>query len=399
MLQVLTWSEAMNHGQTIFSQIMAFMPWSLFDQCVERYGGQHKVHHFSCRDQFLTLAFAQLTGQESLREIESGLRAFGARLYHCGFRSRVARNTLAHANEVRDYHIWEDLADGLIQIARPLYADQTLILDLNDAVYALDATTIQLCWSLCPWAFFRSQMAAIKMHTLLEVGSNLPTFVRLTTAKIHDVNILDELILEAGAFYLVDRGYLDFARLYAIHQAGAYFVTRARRNLACRRRYSQPVDKSTGLVCDQRVRLQSFYPARDYPELLRRIRLFDPVKGRTLIFLTNNTSLPAGTIAELYRHRWRVEIFFKWIKGHLRIKKFYGTSENAVYTQIKVALCVYLLIAIVRQRLGLPHTMAQMLHLFDLLIFEKVPLLQVFTQDIPTSYPLDDGNQLNLFEL
>jgi hypothetical protein len=389
----------MNLGHPIFAQIMAEMPWRIFDQCVERYHGQHKVRSFSCRDQFLTLAFAQLTGQESLREIESGLRAFGPKLYHAGFRSRVTRNTLAHANEVRDCRIWADLVAALMQTARPLYAGQPQVLDLEEAVYALDSTTIHLCLSLFPWAFFRPQMAAVKVHTQLEVRSSLPTFVRLTTAKVHDVNILDALTVEAGAFFLVDRGYLDFARLYTLHRAGAYFIIRARGNLAFRRRYSLPVDKSLGLVCDQRVLLKSFYPARDYPELLRRIRLFDYASGKTLIFLTNNTSLPAGTITELYRQRWRVEIFFKWIKGHLRIKRFYGTSENAVYTQIWVALSVFLLIAILKARLGLPHSLAQILHIIDLLIFEKIPLFQALTRDILPINHIDDDGQLFLFDL
>ncbi len=389
----------MNSGRTVFAQLMDFLPLGTFRNCVSRYRGEYKVQSFSCLDQFLAMAFAQLTGRESLRDIEAGLRAVPSKLYHMGFRGRISRNTLAHANETRDWHIYADFAQELTAIARELYAGSDFAAELETAVYALDATTIRLCLSLFPWAHWRAQQAAVKMHTLLEVSSDLPVFVRLTPAKVHEVNILDELTLEWGAFYLLDRGYLDFARLYAIHQAGAFFITRAKSNMACRRRYSKMVDKTTGLRCDQMVLLKSFYPLRDYPEPLRRIRLYDSETGKTLVFLTNHTGLPALTITQLYRQRWRIELFFKWTKGHLRIKKFYGTSENAVQTQIWIALCVYLLVAILKKRLCSELKPYKILQILSLTLYEKVPVYQLFSDYNSQNYPTPIDNQLSLFEL
>ena len=347
----------MNSGQTIFSQLMEFAPRYEFRLCVERYHGHYKVQSFSCWDQFLTMAFAQLTFRESLRDIEACLRTTPAKLYHMGIRGQVSRNTLAHANQVRDWKIYADFAQALIRIARALYSNEPFGLELNQAVYALDATTIDLCLSLFPWAQFRRRKAAVKLHTLLDLRGSIPTVVIVTGGQIHEVNILDQLVWEPGAIYLMDRGYLDFSRLYRIHQSGAFFVTRAKKRFDCQRLYSQPVDKTSGLACDQIVTLNNPVPKRGYPERLRRIRYYDAASQKRLVFLSNNFLLPALTIAELYRCRWQVELFFRWIKQHLRIKAFYGTSENAVRTQVWIAISVYVLVAILKKRLNLDRSL------------------------------------------
>jgi len=324
----------MPEGHYVFAQVMQHLPLTTFRRCVERYGGEHKVKRFSCLDQYLCLAFAQLTWRESLRDIEACLRVQSSKLYHLGFRSAIARNTLANANAVRDWRIYADFAQHLIGIARRLYADDPLSLDLDDTVYALDSTTIDLCFSVFPWAPFRSTKAAVKLHTLLDLRGNIPSFIFISDGKMHDVNILDQLLPEAGAFYVVDRGYVDFERLARLDDAGSFFVTRAKSNLKARRRYSRPVDRSTGLVCDQTVFLTGFYSRQGFNRPLRRIKFNDPQTGKRLVFLTNNFALDALAIAKLYKSRWQVELFFKWIKQHLRIKAFFGTSENAVKSQI-----------------------------------------------------------------
>ena len=343
----------MNLGKILFSQLMDFLPTYEFRQCVERYDGNYKIKSFSCWDQYLCMAFAQLTYRESLRDIQACLRAAQVKLYHMGIRGKVSRNTLAHANEVRDWRIYADFAQVLIGIARRLYANDDFGVELDQTVYALDATTIDLCLSLFPWAKFREKKGAVKLHTLLDLRGGIPSLVIITHGKVHDVNILDDLAVEAGAIYIMDRGYLDFARLYSIHQSMAFFVTRAKSNFDFKRLYSHPVDKSMGVQSDQTIVLKNFYPKKYYPEKLRRIRYLDIEKNKRLVFLTNNFTLPALTIAELYRCRWKVELFFKWIKQHLRIKKFFGTSENAVKTQIWIAISVYVLVAIVKKRLNL----------------------------------------------
>jgi len=372
------WS--MNTGQTIFSQIMKFLPLSDFRDCVERYSGNYKVKNFSCLDQYLCLAFAQLTYRESLRDIEACLRAIQSKLYHMGIRGKVSRSTLAYANETRDWRIYADFAHVLIHTARGLYANDEFGVELDHTVYALDSTTISLCLSLFPWAKFRKRKAAIKMHTLLDLRGNIPSFIRITEGKVHDVNILDELIPEPGAFYIMDRGYLNFSRLYILTQYLAFFVTRAKKNFDFRRLYSQPVDKSTGLKSDQIIVLSGSYPSKDYPEKLRRIKYYDVEKQENLTFLTNNFVLPPLTIAKLYKCRWQIELFFKWIKQHLRIKKFYGTSENAVITQIWIAISVYVLVAIIKKRLRLDHTLYTILQILSLTLFEKEPILQILTE-------------------
>jgi len=341
----------MNSGKTIFAQLVDFIPSSYeFRRCVERYHGEYKVKSFSCWDQFLTLAFAQLTYRESLRDIETCLRTAPQKLYHMGIRSTVSRNTLANANQMRDWRIYADFAQTLIQYARTLYQSEPFGLELEQTVYALDATTVDLCLSLFPWAQFRRRKSAVKLHTLLDLRGSIPTVVIITGGQIHEVNILDELIWEAGAIYLMDRGYLDFRRLYRMHQSGAFFVTRAKRRFDCRRLYSQAIDKNTGLQCDQIVVLNNPVPKRGYPERLRRVRYYDGMSEKRFVFLTNNFLLPALTITELYRCRWKVELFFRWIKQHLRIKAFYGTSQNAVRTQIWTAIAVYVLVAIVKKQ-------------------------------------------------
>jgi len=387
----------MPEGHYVFAQVMQHLPLTTFRRCVERYGGEHKVKRFSCLDQYLCLAFAQLTWRESLRDIEACLRVQSSKLYHLGFRSAIARNTLANANAVRDWRIYADFAQHLIGIARRLYADDPLSLDLDDTVYALDSTTIDLCFSVFPWAPFRSTKAAVKLHTLLDLRGNIPSFIFISDGKMHDVNILDQLLPEAGAFYVVDRGYVDFERLARLDDAGSFFVTRAKSNLKARRRYSRPVDRSTGLVCDQTVFLTGFYSRQGFNRPLRRIKFNDPQTGKRLVFLTNNFALDALTIAKLYKSRWQVELFFKWIKQHLRIKAFFGTSENAVKSQIWIAVSVYVLVAIVKKRLALPATLYEILQILSLSLFEKTPVNCLFHDDPHQKIPATDPNQLTLF--
>jgi len=387
----------MPEGHYVFAQVMQHLPLTTFRRCVERYGGEHKVKRFSCLDQYLCLAFAQLTWRESLRDIEACLRVQSSKLYHLGFRSAIARNTLANANAVRDWRIYADFAQHLIGIARRLYADDPLSLDLDDTVYALDSTTIDLCFSVFPWAPFRSTKAAVKLHTLLDLRGNIPSFIFISDGKMHDVNILDQLLPEAGAFYVVDRGYVDFERLARLDDAGSFFVTRAKSNLKARRRYSRPVDRSTGLVCDQTVFLTGFYSRQGFNRPLRRIKFNDPQTGKRLVFLTNNFALDALAIAKLYKSRWQVELFFKWIKQHLRIKAFFGTSENAVKSQIWIAVSVYVLVAIVKKRLALPATLYEILQILSLSLFEKTPVNCLFHDNLHQKIPATDPNQLTLF--
>lgn len=380
-------------GKTLFAQIMDFLPWKTFHRIVARHGGDHRVRTLSCAEQFRVMAFAQLTFRESLRDIEVCLAAQSTKLYHMGFREPIKRSTLADANEGRDWRIYADFAQVLIRQARKLYADEPMAVDLDASVYALDSTTIDLCLALFPWAPFRSTKAAVKLHTLIDLRGNIPSFIEITDGKVHDVNVLDLLIPEAGAYYVMDRGYVDFERLYALHQAGAFFVTRAKRNLDARRLYSAPTDRSTGVLCDQTIALNGFYSQKDYPGHLRRIRFKDPETRKTLIFLTNQTQLPALTIGALYKSRWQVELFFKWIKQHLRIKRFYGNSANAVKTQVWIAVSVYVLVAIVRKRLNLDVSLYTLLQIFSLTLFEKMPLQQAFEGESECDPP----NQLNLF--
>ena len=389
----------MYSGKLIFAQLTSYLPIKAFRRCVKKYRGHYKVREFSCWDQFLCMAFAQLTYRESLRDIESCLRSLQQKLYHMGFRGRISKSTLADANENRDWRIYADFAQILIHQARILYCDDDFGLELKDIVYALDSTTIDLCLSLFPWAKFRKRKGAIKLHTLLDLRGNIPSFIWITHGKIHDVNILDELIPEAGSIYLMDRGYIDYARLYELHLACAFFIVRAKANFQFRRVYSHPVDKSTGLKCDQIIVLSGFYAGKDYPEKLRRIKFYDNEQNRTFVFLTNNFTLPALTICQLYKYRWKVEIFFKWIKQHLRIKSFYGTSENAVKTQIWIAISVYVLIAIVKKQLKLNISFYTFLQILSVTLFEKVNILQLVTE---TSYKTNHTlscNQLNLFDL
>ena len=383
---------------TIFSQLMDFLSQYEFNKCVERYNGHHKVQRFSCWEQFLSMAFAQLTYRESLRDIEACLRAGQSKLYHMGFRGKVARNTLANANTVRDWRIFADFAHVLIDTARPLYAGENLGFQLEQAVYALDSTTIDLCLALFPWALFRQRKAAIKLHTLLDVRARIPSVIIITSGKVHDVNILDELAFEPGALYVMDRGYVDFKRLHHIQAASAFFVTRAKRNFQFRRLYSHPVDKSTGIQCDQTIVLTGFYARKHYPEKLRRIRYRDPETGKRFVFLTNNFTLPALTIALLYKARWHVELFFKWIKQHLRIKAFYGTSENAVKIQIWIAIAVYVLVAIVKKRLNLSQSLYSILQILSVSLFEKTPILQLFSPDQGVEDDTHAPKQLILFD-
>jgi hypothetical protein len=386
----------MNSGKTIFSQLLEFLPTYEFRQCVKRYQGHYKIKSFSCWDQLLCLAFAQLTFRESLRHIQACLRGNQSKLYHMGFRGKVSRNTLAHANQVRDWRIYADFAQILITQARELYANENLGLELKQTVYAFDATTIALCLSLFPWAQFRRRKAAIKLHTLTDLRGSIPTLIFVTQGKTHEVNLLDELLVEPGAIYLFDRGYLDFGRLYQIDQAKAFFVIRAKRNFRFRRLYSQTVDKAQGVQADQIIELHGFYACKDYPARLRRIRYFDSKKNKRLIFLTNRFSLPAFTVAELLRCRWKIELFFKWIKQHPRIKAFYGTSENAVKTQIWIAISVYVLVAIVKKKLQLEASLYTMLQILSLSLFEKIPLFQLLSQIAPDEKETDSSNQLKL---
>ena len=387
----------MNAGRTIFSQLMDFLPIHEFRQCVERYRGNYKIQSFSCWDQFLCLAFAQLTYRESLRDIQVCLRAAQKKLYHMGIRSKVSRNTLAHANQVRPWQIYADFAQLLIRQARQLYAEESFATELDHTLYALDTTIIDLCLSLFPWAKFRKHKGAIKLHTLLDLQSNIPTVVFITHAKVHDVNMLDQIAFEPGAFYILDRAYLDFARLHTIHRCSAFFVTRPKGDFHFDRLYSQPVDKASGLQCDQIIVLHSFYPKKDYPEKLRRIRFYDKEFNRRLIFLTNNFSLPALTITKIYRCRWQIELFFKWIKQHLRIKAFYGTSENAVKTQIWIAISVYVLVAIVKKRLNLDQSLYTILQILSVTLFEKTPILWALSSTNYTNCEEQFSNQLKLF--
>jgi len=383
----------MHQGKLVFAQVMAHLPLSPFRRCVARYGGEHKVKSFLCLDQFYAMAFAQLTFRESLRDIEACLATQGQRLYHLGFRSPVARNTLANANAVRPWQIYADLAQHLIGIARPLYANEPIGLDLNETVYAFDATTIDLCLSVYPWAPFRSTKAAIKLHTLLDVRGSIPSFIHISNGKTHEVNVLDALTPEPGAFYLLDRGYMDFARLHALHEAGSFFLIRAKRGLRVKRRYSHPVDRiNTKVLCDQTVTLEVFYSKQGYPTALRRVVVRDD-DGKRITFLTNNTSLAPETVGELYRLRWQVELFFKWIKQHLRIKAFFGTSENAVRTQIWIAVATYVLIAIVKKRAMLPHSLYELLQILSLTMFETTPINQLLTPPPPSPH---DEQQLVL---
>ena len=369
-------------GKTLFAQVMEFVPWTSFARIVQRHGGNSGVRTLSCAEQFRAMAFAQLTWRESLRDIESCLSANASKLYAMGFRSAVKRSTLADANESRDWRIWSDFAAVLIRRARKLYAsDSVLGVDLDNTVYALDSSTIDLCLSLFDWAPFRSTKAAIKLHTLLDLRGAIPAFIHISDGKLHDVNVLDMLVFEPGAFYVMDRGYVDFARLYALHQAGAFFVTRAKSPMDARRVYSAATDRSTGIISDQQVMLNGYYSARKYPEHLRRVRFKDPESGKTLIFLTNNNALPALTIAALYKSRWQVELFFKWIKQHLRIKKFLGHSENAVKTQVWCAVATYVLIAIVKKELQLDASLYTCLQIRSVSVFEKTELLCALRAD------------------
>lgn len=388
----------MYQGQTVFSQVMGFLPQKKFRQCVNRYNGNHRTRSFTCYDQLLCLAFAQLTYRESLRDIECCLRAMREKLYHMGIRGKVSRSTLADANETRDWRIYSDFAQILIHEARRLYVDEDFGLELKETVYALDSSTIDLCLSVFPWARFRKTKGAIKLHTLLDLRGDIPTFIWITDGKVHDVNVLDHLIPEPGAIYVMDRAYLDFQRLYQLHQYSAIFVTRSKTNTGLRRIYSHKVDKSTGVKFDQTVVLTGYYSKKDYPEKLRRIKYFDTEKGRSFIFLTNNFTLPSTVIADLYRSRWRVEIFFKWIKQHLRIKSFYGTSENAVKTQIWIAISTYVLVAIMKKRLKIDLTLYTILQILSLSLFEKMPILQAFTADDYKNEITSGHIQLKLFD-
>ncbi|MFZ2524867.1 MAG: IS4 family transposase [Candidatus Ferrigenium altingense] len=388
----------MNLGKTLFAQLMEFVPWTSFARIVARYGGDSRVRSLSCTEQFRAMAFAQLTYRESLRDIETCLLANQTKLYGMGFRAPVRRSTLADANEGRDWRIWEDLAVLLIRRARKLYCNDSFGIELDNTVYALDATTIDLCLSMFPWAPFRSTKAAVKLHTLLDLRGNIPAFIHISDGKTHEVNVLDILPIEAGAFYVMDRGYLDFSRLFALHQTGAFFVTRAKRGMNARRVYSMLADRDTGIICDQRIALNGFYVSQDYPEQLRRIRFKDPESGKTLVFLTNNTALPALTIAALYKSRWQVELFFKWIKQHLRIKRFIGNSENAVKTQIWCAVATYVLIAIVKKELQLDASLYSLLQILSVSVFEKTQLSQAFAGSGQFPEQTDFANQLNLFD-
>lgn len=388
----------MHAGKTLFAQIMEFLPWKTFHRIVARYDGDYRIRTLPCAEHFRILAFAQLTYRESLRDIEACLSAQAAKLYHMGIRSPVRRATLADANERRDWRIYADFAQRLIAQARKLYATEDLGVDLSNTVYALDSTTIDLCLSLFPWALFRTTKAAVKLHTLLDLRGCIPSFIHVSDGKLHDVNVLDLLMPEPAAIYIMDRGYLDFARLFVLHQAGAFFVTRAKLNTGYRRIYSARSDRAQGIICDQVIVLTGFYAQKDYPHYLRRIRFKDPESGQTLVFLTNLFGVPAATICALYKARWQVELFFKWIKQHLRIKKFYGTSENAVKAQIWAAVSVYVLVAIIKKQLKLETSLYTLLQIFSVTLFEKVPLNKDF---FDTNYTSEDDmfrNQLNLFD-
>ena len=383
-------------GKLVFAQVMEFAPWHTFRRLVAKYRGDFNVRTFSCLDQFLSMAFAQITFRESLRDIEACFEAHAAKAYHLGLRGNFTRSNLADANERCDWRLYCEFAQALIRIARKLYATEPLGLELDNTVYALDSTTIDLCLTLFPWAPFRSAKGAIKVHTLLDLRGQIPSFIHISDGKWHDVNVLDILIPEAGAFYVMDRGYLDFARLYTLHQSGGFFVTRAKRNTNIRRIVSRPVERSTGLVCDQTVMLNNFYAAKDYPGQLRRVRYRDPTTRKSLVFLTNHFGIPAQSVCALYKSRWQVELFFKWIKQHLRIKRFFGTSENAVKSQVWIAVSTYVLVAIARKRLNVNLSLHSMLQVLSVTPFEKIPLFQLFSDtDEDPNMPHND-NQLNL---
>jgi len=388
----------MHAGKLVFSQLMEFLPWRRFETCVRRYDGDHKIKTFPCGEQLRVMAFAQLTYRESLRDIETCLRAVKSKWYHLGLRGGVSRNNLSNANRERDWRIYADFAQVLIGQARMLYASEDLGLDLEATVYALDASTIDLCLSLFPWARFRQAKGAVKMHTLLNLQGNIPEFILISDGKLHDVNVLDYLVPAPGAYYVMDRGYLDFARLYQLHQAKAYFVTRAKKNLKFQRHYSHEVDKQAGVQCDQTIVLETYYSLQGYPEPLRRIRYYDESRGKRLVFLTNDFGLPAATIASLYKSRWQIELFFKWIKQHLRIKSFYGTNQNAVKAQIWIAVSVYLLVAIVKKRLGSELSLYTILQILSVSIFEKTPLVELLSQSDYKYLQPTSPNQLLLFE-
>jgi hypothetical protein len=389
----------MNQGQSVFAQIVAFLSHNEFHRCVQRYDGDRSIRQFSCWDQFLAMAFAQLTYRESLRDIEVCLAAHDKKLYHSGFRGPVKRSTLADANEKRDWRIYADFAQELIHIARPLYADTDLGLDLDATVYALDATTIDLCLSLFPWARFRRAKGAVKLHTMIDLQGAIPVFIDITEGKVHDVNVLDILIPEPGSYIVMDRGYLDFERLYRLHQSLSFFVIRAKRNLQCQRRYSHPVDKSTGVRSDQTIMLTGPKSSDLYPDPLRRISYYSAEMDKRLVFLTNDFSVPSETVAAIYRYRWQVELFFKWIKQHLRIKRFYGTSENSVKTQIWIAVSVYVLVTIIKKRLGLEQSLYTILQVLSLTLFEKTPISCMFARAEEQTEISDASNQLQLFDI
>jgi hypothetical protein len=389
----------MNTGQTVFSQLIDFLPKKQFDKCVRRYRGNHRTKSFSCFDQYLCMVFAQITYRQSLRDIETCLRAMKQKLYHCGIRGNVCRTTLAEANENRDWRIYADFAQILIDKARTIYAKEDFGIQLNREVYALDSSTIDLCLSLFPWAKFRKHKAAVKIHTLMDLKGSIPTFISITDGKVHDVNILDDLVLEPGAIYVMDRGYLDFARLFTFTQNLSTFVTRAKTNFDYRRLYYRPVDKTTGLRCDQTIKLNGYYASQDYPAVLRRIGYRDTETNKKFIFLTNKFSLDALTIAQLYKYRWRIEIFFKWIKQYLRIKTFFGTSINAVKTQIWMAISVYVLAAIVKKELKTELSLGEILQILSITLFEKVHITQVLTKNVLQNQSIQFHNQLLLFDL
>ena len=388
----------MNTGKTLFAQLMDFLPWTTFTRIVDRYDGNRRVRTLSCAEQFRAMAFAQLAYRESLRDIEVCLSAQSHKLYHMGFQEPVRRSTLADANESRDWRIYADFAQRLIAQARKLYAQEDLGLELTNTVYALDSTTIDLCLSVFPWALFRSTKSAVKMHTLLDLKGSIPSFIHISDGKMGDVHALDLLVPEAGAIYVMDRGYIDFARLHALHRAGSFFVTRAKSNLSAHRVYSSTVDRDTGLICDQTIALEGFYAAKDYPEHLRRVRFKDPDSGKRLVFLSNHFDLPALTVCALYKSRWQVELFFKWIKQHLRIKQFYGTSENAVKTQIWIAISVYVLVAIVKKRLNLDASLYTLLQILSVTLFEKMSLQQALAANHYRTEGVESDNQLDLFD-
>lgn len=388
----------MYDGQILLAQLMALIPRRSFDTCVRRYNGQRRVRSFSCRDQFLCLTFAQLTGRESLRDIETCLRALGPKLYHAGFRSRISRSTLADANEHRDWRIWADLATMLIAHARKLYASEPMCVALDQTVYAFDSTTIDLCLSLFPWASFRRRKGAVKLHTLIDLRGNIPCFIRVTCGKVHDVKALDDLPIEPGAYYVMDRGYVDFSRLHRFEKTKAFFVIRAKKNMDFKVEQSRKVDKATGLCCDQTIKLAGIKSARHYPDRLRRVRYTDPDTSKQLVLLTNCFCLDAMTIAQLYKARWQVELFFKWIKQHLRIKAFYGTSLNAVKTQVWTAVCVYVLVAIIAREQRISRNPSEILQILGIMIFEKVPMNQALTAEHQNVLENDVCNQLSLFD-